>query len=122
MLGDGRLAEGKRPHELGHVRIARCEAREDGASRGIGERRKGQAQRVHVFINRHTDILPYSDIIVKPLSSSRPSRFRSETLAPPRGQRCACDADCQGSAMKFGGSQPSDPRNIMVANPVTSEN
>ena len=44
MLGDRRLAEGKRLHEFGHVRIARCETGEDGAPGRIGERRKGQAQ------------------------------------------------------------------------------
>lgn len=35
MRGDGRLIKVERLHELGHIRIAPSEAREDGSSRGV---------------------------------------------------------------------------------------
>ncbi len=67
VLGDRRLAQVKRLHELRHVRVSRRQASEDRASRRVRERSEGQAERVQL-INCHTAILPYSNILVKCLS------------------------------------------------------
>jgi hypothetical protein len=66
VLGDRRLGQGERLHELRHVRVSRRETSEDRASCGIGERSEGQAQTVGMFVYLHIAILPNGDIKVKP--------------------------------------------------------
>src|SRR5258708_7015564 len=66
VLGDRRLAQGERLHELRHVRVSRRETSEDRASCGIGERSEGQAQTIGLSIYLHIAILPNGDIQVKP--------------------------------------------------------
>src|SRR3954464_5325896 len=75
MFGDGRLAQRERLHQFRHVRVARRQSREDRPPGGIGERRKGQAQRIVLFLNHHAAILPIGNI----KSSSTWSRFRRAT-------------------------------------------
>src|ERR1700676_2697703 len=66
MLGDRRLAQSERLHQLRYVRVSRRETSEDSASCGICKRAEGQAKKVGLLVDLHVAILPYGDMLVKP--------------------------------------------------------
>src|SRR5215472_10513176 len=65
VLGDGRLTQVERLHELRNICVTGSKARKDSTPRGVCERCEDQAQAVSLYVNRHTAIFPYGDIQVK---------------------------------------------------------
>src|ERR1700730_18764295 len=76
MLGDRRLAQSERLHQLRYVRVSRRKTSEDCSSCGICKRAEGQAKRVGLLVNLHMAILPDGDIQVKSYQESCRRRHR----------------------------------------------
>src|SRR5215471_8604933 len=64
VLGDCRLAQVERLHELRNICVPGSKPSQDRSPRGVCQRGKNRAQTID-FIHRHTDILPNGDIQVK---------------------------------------------------------
>src|SRR5258708_36100243 len=96
MLGDRRLAQSERLHQLRYVRVSRRETSKDCASCGICKRAEGQAKRVSLLLNLHMAILPYSYIQVKPLGKHNQTSNPYTGIAAPVS--CPPDSEARNAA------------------------